>query len=165
MKDNKKNITIEDLIKNLLILVTVAGLTIIQQQLENTGIFPYNPVLKMNQISILLLGIGVIIAIFSYLFYMKIRFGIWCIINPESRKILHDREETLSIKIMVVTLIAQYLTIIPVFIIATYVMTTSNFYRSESHLRVETFFLFVLWLILLVCCGKIFRYFYGNLKK
>ncbi len=145
----------------LYFLGTLLGLLIIETQLENMGIYPPAPVLKVSAISILLLCAGIAISITSHLFMMRARFGIWCFIPPEFRKSLCDHSEPLTRKIMVISLLIQYFAAVPVFMYSvTQIHPATSFGMSINMAAI-----FLIWLALLLCGRTVFSHFYGKLKK
>jgi len=146
-------------------LATIFGLVIIEQQWESIGLFSSDPALKISLIPSLLLCVGAVITVASYLSYMRVRFGIWCFIPPGFSEILHNREESLSMKSMVITVIIQCLSMIPVFFLVYHIMTDLDLGKSVEFFRIEYLFLLLVCVILWSMGFIIFGYFYGKSKK
>jgi len=139
-------------------LGTLFGLLIIETQLESMGVYPPAPVLNVNTISLLLLIVGAVVSVTSHLFMMRARFGIWCIIPPEFRKSLCDHEESLTRKIMIISLMIQYIAAVPVFIYS----VTQIYPATSFGMSLNMAAIFLIWLALLLCGRTVFSHFYGK---
>jgi|GEM_PF-7068980 len=88
---------------------------------------------------------GIAIAVGSFLYMMKTRYGMWCIIPPEWDDSLHNKNESPLIKCIIILFIIQCLLSIPVVMyILNEVINDGNTYG----IPLRAFALFVIWIIL-----------------
>ncbi|PKL70105.1 MAG: hypothetical protein CVV30_01685 [Methanomicrobiales archaeon HGW-Methanomicrobiales-1] len=96
----------------------------------------------------MLLCAGIAIAVGSFLYMMRTRYDMWCIIPPEWDDSLRNKNEYLSTKCLIILFIIQCLLSIPVVI---YILTEVINVRNTYGIPLRAFALFIIWIILAQC--------------
>jgi hypothetical protein len=165
MPDNRKTDVKPGTRLYILQLAVIFGLVIIEQQLETIGVYSSTPVGTVGEMPLLYLCTGALISVASFLSYMRVQFGAWCIIPPGMSRILHDHNGSPAMKIMVIAVILQCLSLIPLFFLVYHVMTSLNLGPSVVFYRIEYLLLFLSWAVLASIGMITFGHFYEKSKK
>lgn len=90
------------------------GLVLIVLELKYSGFFVRGSNYSLTGAGIVILSLGVLVSLFSYLVYNRLRYARWCIISPAYTYMLKDRDEPMAHKALIVGIIGTGLVLIPV---------------------------------------------------
>jgi formate hydrogenlyase subunit 3/multisubunit Na+/H+ antiporter MnhD subunit len=117
----------------------------------------------MNALSIIIVCMGVVISVGSFLYMMRALYGMWCIIPPEWENILCNKNESLLIKILIILYIIQWILVIPVIIYSLNRISEEpgGIFNFPADVCIINF----LYLSLLLCGHMIFSHIYEKGKR